>query len=309
MTPKEIAQRIKQEIELELGMTFSVGVGPTKVLAKIASTKNKPSGFIYMSRANHFQILKEVSIGDVWGIGRQTSKKLQTFGVLTAFDLVQKDVRWVETNFSKPFVTVWHELRGRSLMLLETTKKIHFDSISKTHSFTPATNSAAFLFAQLSRNIEGACRKARHYGLATDRATIFLKTQAFTFRTAEIRLPHKTFNPSPFITEARRHFVRMWEKDVMYRTTGVTLLKLSAHDVQMSLFEQNILQVKMDRLFETIDVLSKKHGSQIVYLGSSMKAMGKRIPRGVDNTYPDTFFIPIVSDGLRRRYVPLCGDV
>jgi DNA polymerase-4 len=309
MSPKETAQHIKREIESELGMAFSVGVGPTKVLAKIASTKNKPSGFIYMSRSNHMQILQEVSIGDVWGIGKQTSIKLQTYGIQTAFDLIQKDVQWVERHFSKPFVVIWHELRGRSLMSLETHKKETFDSISKTHTFTPPSSNPTYVFAQLSRNIEGACRKARHYRLAASKATVFIKTQQFTFQKAEIVLADKSFNPSPFIIEARRQFLRMWQRGVLYRATGITLLGLSPHDVQMSLFEQNILEANMDRVLETIDVLSKKYGSHAVYISSSMEAMGRHAPRRVDTAHPDTLLIPVISDVLRRRYVPLCGVV
>jgi DNA polymerase-4 len=309
MTPVEIAQQIKRDIELELGMTFSLGVGPTKSLAKIASNKNKPAGFVYVTRSNHEEFLRTTIIGDVWGIGRATSLKMQTYGIHTAYDFAHKDIAWVEGIFAKPCVVIWHELRGRNVMRLVTTRKNTFDSISKTRTFRPPTSDTSLLFAQLSKNIEGACQKARRYNLSTNSAHIFIKTQDFTYHRAHIRISGKTNVPTAFIACARDEFVRLYTKGVLYRATGITLTDLTQHGMQESLFVDTSQNVKFKTVFQTIDTLSEKYGSRTIFLGSSVQVLRKETVQNRRAQDVKNIFRPISSDMSRRVYVPICGSV
>lgn len=76
VTYTDIARSIKDTLKNELGMTFSLGLGPTKVIAKVASKWNKPDGFSVITSEEIPNFLKDLQVGKVWGIGPQTSLAL-----------------------------------------------------------------------------------------------------------------------------------------------------------------------------------------------------------------------------------------
>jgi len=107
MSYTKIVEKIKEETELELGMTFSLGLAPSKVLAKIGSKWNKPSGITIIPGKDLHIFLKDVPIQDVWGIGAQTTKYMQNLGIRTAYDFARKDIQWVKSKFTKPHQEIW----------------------------------------------------------------------------------------------------------------------------------------------------------------------------------------------------------
>lgn len=308
-TPQEIAKRIKKDIERELNVSFSFGIAQTKTLAKIASTRDKPSGFVRIDRSNYSNVLTSTPVSEVWGIGRATAARLQTYGINTAHDLAQKDRVWIEQNFSKPCVVTWSELRGVMMTAITTERKISFNSITRSRTFRPPTDDPDVLFTQLSKNIEGACRKARGYGLSSSTGQVFIKTQQFKYHSLPIRVPNSTNVPTPFIKNARSALVQLYKRGLQYRATGFTLTNLQPSLYQKSLFEQDYALQKMECVMQTADKLTEKYGSHMVYLSSSTKAMGDRRVRSVDSAHPTTLLIPIVSTVSRRIYLPFHGYV
>jgi nucleotidyltransferase/DNA polymerase involved in DNA repair len=90
MSYEGIAARIKQDLDTELGFTVSVGLAPTKVVAKIASTWHKPSGLTVIAGRELHRFLAAVPVEQVWGIGRQTTALLAKHGVRTALELARR---------------------------------------------------------------------------------------------------------------------------------------------------------------------------------------------------------------------------
>ena len=85
----------------------------------------------------------------------------------------------MRAHLTKPFVQIWQELNGQCVLELETKPKDSYASIQKMKTFTPPSSDPAFLFAQLSKNIENACIKARRYHLAAKGAVVFVRTHDF----------------------------------------------------------------------------------------------------------------------------------
>jgi hypothetical protein len=121
-------------------------------------------------------------------------------------------------------------------MELDPRPKTVYSSIQKTRTFFPITNDKVFLLSQLSKNIEEACAKARHYKLVPKKISFFLKTQGFRYYNASATLTAPTNAPEIIITLAQELFDTMHEKEVLYRTTGVTLSELVSSDVAGALF-------------------------------------------------------------------------
>ncbi len=101
--------------------------------------------------------LEQVPIGNVWGIGEQTTAYLTRFGMATALDFARQDELWVRSKLTKPHQDIWHELRGTAVIPLEPGEHHAYQSISKTKTFTPPTSDRDMLLAQLSKNVENAC--------------------------------------------------------------------------------------------------------------------------------------------------------
>ena len=112
MSYVQIAERIKHDLDTELGFTFSVGLAPNKVVAKIASKWAKPSGLTAISGRELHRYLAQLPVEHVWGIGHQTTALLQKHGVQTALQFAQQSEAWVQQYFSKPFYQIWQELHG-----------------------------------------------------------------------------------------------------------------------------------------------------------------------------------------------------
>src|SRR4051812_14761589 len=148
MSYVEMAQKIKHELDTELGFTFSVGLAPSKVLAKIGSKWQKPSGLTVIPGRDIHLFLKELPVEKVWGIGSNTAALLHKYGVYSALDFARKPEVWVKKLLTKPYYETWQELNGRCVFPLITEEKATYHSIQKVKTFTPPSGDPAFVFAQ-----------------------------------------------------------------------------------------------------------------------------------------------------------------
>jgi DNA polymerase-4/DNA polymerase V len=151
MSYQEIAQQIKKDLDTELGFTFSVGLAPNKVLAKVGSKWQKPSGLTVIPGRRIHVFLQDYPVEKVWGIGVQTAALLAKRGVRTALQFARRPEVWVKKTLTKPFYEIWQELNGQCVLLLETETKHDYQSIQKFKTFTPPSQDRTFLFAQLSK--------------------------------------------------------------------------------------------------------------------------------------------------------------
>jgi nucleotidyltransferase/DNA polymerase involved in DNA repair len=274
MDYEAIAKAIKDTLQRELDITFSVGLSCTKVLAKVGSKYAKPNGFTPIRLVEKDIYLRNTAIGKIWGIGPNTAQLLTKYGVLTAFDFIQKDEAWVRRLVTKPILEIWKELQGESVYDLVTEKKDTYHSIQKTKTFTPHSNDSTFLYSQLSKNIEAACEKARRHHLGASGFSFFLKSDSFRYRGCDVKLPKATNSPHEILEGLQAHFMKVFQKGVYYRATGVTLTGLGAeHITQLDLFSDQKQTEGIARLFENVDTLTERYGRNAIYLGSSMKAV------------------------------------
>lgn len=193
---EEIVSDIKLSLETELGITFGVGLGPNKSIAKLASKRNKPAGLTVIPAKKIHQYLVDTPIEKIWGIGMNTAELLKKFGVFSALDFATKDFFWITSHkLAKPYVEIWHELRGAFVKQLNTVLRDDIGSITTSQTFTPASSDVSFVFAELSKNIEKACEKLRMHSMRSNSVEIFLKTNRFQYVSRNIVLPIYTADP------------------------------------------------------------------------------------------------------------------
>lgn len=285
MSYPEIAAAIQKDLLNELGFTFSVGLGPTKVIAKIGSKYKKPHGLTVIPAREIHTYLATVPIENVWGVGPQTSAYVQKYGIFTALAFANLSETWVSQRLSKPFFHIWKELRGESVLALETKPHRNTTSIQKVKTFTPPSDSKTFVFAQLSKNIENACIKARRHGLAAAEVTIFLRTQDFRHQGLRVQFASATAFPNKIIHACEKLFSDCFNPRQLYRATGIVLSKLTDDvNAQLDLFGSHLQIEKLARLYDGVDALSQKFGKHTVFAGSSFAAHQWGSHRGDSST-------------------------
>lgn len=273
MSYPQITAKLKDTLERELGITVSLGLASSKVLAKLGSGWNKPSGLTVFSRYNRETFLRKAQAQDIWGIGPQTAKHLEKFGVRTAWEFAQQSEDWVNKHMAKPHQEIWQELNGHAVYDIHAGERQAYASISKTRTFTPPSSDRSVVFAQLSKNIENAFIKARRHSLATNKMIVFVKNQQFRVRGAESILSRPTAFPNEVLPIAEKLFDELFDPSDQYRATGAILVNLHTDEhIQMNLFESPVQLEKMKSLYGTVDQLAKRYGKHTVFLGSSFAA-------------------------------------
>ena len=266
-----IAKKMQDAIETELGITVSVGVSLSKVLAKVGSKHGKPRGLTLIPGRDIHLYLQKLPVGKVWGIGPNTAAYLNKFGIQTALEFAGKDEKFVREHLSKPYMEIWHELNGRSVYPVVCESRSAYQSISKARTFTPPSKDEAFVYAQLSRNMENACMKARRYGLLASRLLVFLRSQDFRSEGMELRLNLPTAFPADLSGPLKEALRCIFRRGVLYRQTGIVLGGLAPENsLQFTLFDDTRRIEKMTRVYDAVDRLSEKFGKYTVMHAASL---------------------------------------
>ncbi len=269
---EEIGKMIKGKLETSLGVTFGVGLGPTKVLAKVASKHRKPAGFTVITKENLQSFLQALSTGKVWGIGPSSSRELYKLGISTAYDLASKPLSWIEgVKLAKQYRETWLELQGISV------KDVSLDhdspqSIIVSRTFSPPSSEKDYLLSQLSKNVEAACSKARRHKMRPKEIRFYLKTQEFTYHGLDLPLPLATSSPVEMMSLIGKYFDKVFRSRTLYRATGISLKRFGEDVSTPDLFGGTQHTEKQRAVFKAVDKLARRYGEHTVHLASSMKA-------------------------------------
>lgn len=308
-TLEDALRKIKRDLEGELNLSFSLGLAPTKCLAKVASDWNKPSGCAVIRPEAISESLSCVPVEDVWGIGKAISRRLRAWGIETAEDFRSLSEIWVRAHFNKPVLELWHELNGRRVLAVEIESRVR-KSIQKSKTFTPATNNPHYIFSQLSKNIENACMKARRHHLRASSATFFIKTKDYRYYSWREDFERLTHTPKEVLDACERGFRYIFNKNIQYRSTGVVLEGLQdASYVQSDMFGGIEKDQALEEVYARVDKLREKYGKYTVHLASSMEALGKQW-EGERNAQAARVTYRLPGETERRRLaLPFLGEV
>ena len=269
-----IARRIQERLQGDLGITFGVGLGPNKAIAKIASKWNKPAGFTSIPAREIHHFLKDLSIGDIWGMGFSTSLYLEKLGIRTALQFAEKDENWLKIHkISKPYRDIWLELNGHFIRSLHTESDDAIGSILQSRTFTPSQDRST-IFSMLSKNVEGACAKARRHQVRGKSCRFYLKTQEFTYAGKYLTMSIPLADPREFLRLIAEHFDSVFIPGVTYRATGFGLYDIHPeHAVMPDLFGESARVATHAPLLNVMDGLNRKYGKHTLLLGASLDAV------------------------------------
>ena len=162
MSYKEIILKIKNEIREEIGIPVSIGLAPTKTLAKLACEKAKKLPYtngIYRIRFRNIEEeMQNTPIEEIWGVGKNTSALFHKYGIYKASEIVKQNDFWLDKIWGKRGIELKQELEGISVYPV-IDKPALPKSIQRTSSFPQFSTDKNYIKAQLHIHLHDACRK------------------------------------------------------------------------------------------------------------------------------------------------------
>ena len=266
----ELAQMIRELVLEKVDIPVSIGVSSSKSLAKLASDKAKNiQGGVFLIGAGKLNyVLKNTSIEEIWGIGRNLSKLLRQNGILTAYELVQKSDSWLDKQVGIRGIEMKHELLGEMVSVVDDSFKIP-KSIQKTSAFGIFTSDIEFIKNQLNYHIHSACKKLRRLDLKCSGIGVMLRTKIeFKVYYEKITIPSPTCYEWEISDIVFSLLEKIYNPNIIYRSSGVILDEFSPNSgEQMFLFSDSKKKQKSERLAQCIDKLENKFGKNIIQTG------------------------------------------
>lgn len=268
----EIAKQIRSKIKSETGINVSIGVSKSKVLAKLACEKAKKdksedkSSVYLIGQGKIKSVLKTTKIGEIWGIGRNTTAQLHRWGILSCDELVAKSDEWLKSNLGKNGIEIKHELLGECIDRVKSTRKLP-KSVQNTRSFPKFTNDIDYIKNALNIHIHTSCTKLRHLKGKCKTVCVMLRTKDFIVYGDKKILNELTNFELEISREAIKMLEKLYNPNLIYRSCGVTLEGLDFEEgSQLNMFA-NCKRENFDKLAAAIDRLEGKFGKNVVKTG------------------------------------------
>ena len=275
----EYAKEIRATVKKWTGIPTSIGIGPTKTLAKIANKlakKNRMCNGVFDITA-HPRIddfLQTVDVEDIWGVGRQYTKFLKRHGIHTAFDLKNAPDYWVKKNMSIVGLrTVW-ELRGIPCIELEEVSEPN-KQIIRSRSFGRPVESLEELKEAVSTHTTRAGEKLREQGLVASYISTFIETNRFKPEDPQYgnssgrTLTEPTSYTPELIRYAIANLERIYKQGYRYKRAGVVLMGLVPQEqIQLNLLHPARPYNRDNALMNSVDRINSHWGSDTIRLAA-----------------------------------------
>ncbi|RDV14299.1 Y-family DNA polymerase [Pontibacter diazotrophicus] len=273
LRPEEVeayGHRIRHTVERWTGIPVSVGVACTKTLAKLANRLAKKRAKAKEVLALHTpaeieEALRESSVKDVWGIGRQHAKRLEQLNVVTAWDLSRMPEGWVKKNMAVTGLRTLLELRGQPCQDLEPETPDR-KNICTSRSFGRPLTELEDIAEALSTHTVRCATKLRRQNSCATGVTVFLMTNRFAVtenvycNSRTIQLPRPTNSELELLSRAMHLLKNMFRPGKRYVKVGIILNDLvPASEVQLDLFSNQDGE-KHKKLMSTLDTLRQRFG-------------------------------------------------
>ena len=249
----------------------SVGIAPTKTLAKIASKlcKQYPKlrGGCYMHRPQDIEkVLRKYPIEDVWGIGRKSAAKLQARYVKTAYDFTQMPEAAVQKMMGITGVRTWKELQGVPCIEFEDGFEAK-QSICVSRSFSSEIYDVRELQEQIANFASTMAEKLRKQGSVAREVAVFAYTNRFkenlpqTHSSTLISFPTPTSEQRTIVARTVAATLELFKNGYGYKKAGVIATGImNESDIVQSLFDNNEASEKEHRITTALDAINRTYG-------------------------------------------------
>ena len=265
---KELALKMKSEVEANIGVSVSVGIATSKVLAKTAAYKAKKLNGTYVIEQNLIEEnLKNLPVEEIWGIGKNTARTLRRYGIFYANEILLKDDEFYKKILGKKGMELKYELMGESVIPLTGIQEKP-KSIQRTRAFPEFSKDKDYIMTELELHLHSVCKKLRENNQRTSLIYVMLRTKDFKVFVLEHKLDFCTFSEIELIKYVKEMFNQMYTEGIIYRSAGIFAGNLTDnYDMQKSLFEKKENK-KNSELSQIMDKLEDKFGKGSISVGN-----------------------------------------
>ena len=271
--PLRAAHALHTAMKAETQLNCSVGIGTSRLVAKVCSDQAKPNGVLWILPGRELEFLAPLEVRKIPGVGKVMERRLHDKGIVKVGDLAARDGRWLEENFGALGVALAgksHGLDAGGWFDTDIGEDNGPRSISHEHTFSQDTADAQKLESTLARLAEMVCRRLREQKLHARTLQLKLRDSAFHTITRAHTLGRPTSVDSEVLAAIRELFRANWKGDAV-RLLGVHASHFEEESEQISLDGQRAHE-KWNQALSAADRLRDKYGESAVSLATGMKA-------------------------------------
>ena len=272
-------EALVKKIGMWTGMPVSIGMAPTRTLAKAAVWfAKKWKGYnkvcIIENEEQREKALKSLPIEEVWGIGWRGKSKCDYYGIKNGFDFTEKSESWVRKLFTITGVRTWRELKGQSS--IESVLTGDKQTICTSRSFDGMEQDKGKLEMYISNYAAHCAQKVRAQKSVCSMVTVFLQTNHFredlpqhdAGLTVTLLTPASSTNE--IVKAALRAFRACYKAGFQYKRAGVIVSGITkSTSIQQNLFDELTPEQrqKFNKLSEVMDTINRRMGNDTMILG------------------------------------------
>jgi len=280
----EYGLKMRKQVFQWTGIPVSVGIAPTKSLAKAANriakkfTEKTGGCYVIDTEEKRIKALKWLDVDDVWGIGRRNAKKLKSLGVNKAYDFCQMSKSWVLKNMTVVGMRLQDDLNGIPTLDMEPVEPKQ--SIATTRTFDRDCRTYEEVRERIVTFTVSCAEKLRSQHSLCNALTVFVESNRFKendeqySNQAVIKLPFPSSSGIELAKFALQGLQAIYKKGIGYKRAGVILMNFVPDtEYQQSLFYKS--NPKHARLMQAVDTINTKFGQQKVRLATQDKKIHK----------------------------------
>lgn len=256
--PFEIGRKVKKEIKRLFGINATVGIGPNKLIAKLAADLSKPDGLRWIKKEEVAEVLENLPPEELWGIGKRLAEHLRRLGIKTCGELARTPIGILRSRFG---------ITGERLKMMAMGRD---DTPVISDSETEEVKSIGHSMT-LPRDIYSISEMERYLFILSDRVAFRARRYDYAGRTVSVVIRYRSFetfslqrklrlptDDTHLIYRTAREIVRSIRLREPVRLLGVSIKSLVKTTGQECLFDE---QKKRKRLLETVDGINLRYGS------------------------------------------------
>ncbi len=269
-SPCYVARMIADEVDRRVGVSVSIGVGSSKMIARIVSGLHKPRGIMHITPEHEKEFLHDLAVDHLPGIGRMAKEKLTDLRIFKVGELARLPKLVMEQLFGKTGVAIWKMANG--IDEREVERKIIPRQISRETSFAEDTADSKMITGSLQYLTERLARKLREENLNCQTLGVKLGYSDFTRLAKSKSLTHSSNDSTEMFRMVQTIFEAMTLRRIRIRHVGVSATNIRPNNYQRFLFNE---QSRKESLNSAIDELREKFGFMSVMPADTLKLKSK----------------------------------
>ena len=279
--PRDVGQALKDEVRTTTGLAITVGIGPNKYIAKLATNAAKPDGLLMVSAAEVESFLDGLALRNLWGVGEKTLRRLNELGILTVRELRERGKERLAKELGSGAADfLSYAVGGADPGMFSEEPKSH--SLSSEVTFETDRADATGIERMLLELSHQVSFRMREEGWRSKTVNLKLRYHDFTTLSAQTTMKHWVSSAEEVFRVATALLYERWNSRTPIRLVGVGMSHLTPlhADEQIELFADPY--DKKQRVEEAVLTLKKKLGDVSLTKASLLRKRGRFPESGND---------------------------